>query len=162
VLHSGGTRAVEGRLRLAERLITECRKNGRLPLNFWRDDDSSRDFRNIEHLHDPDPDLQAQRVMDYVERAHKTYEPVSFWDYQNSYVQLLVEKVGLKNLFDPVLREILCASRQFSRLPIDLAARQNPGAFLPSGRPRARIASCCTARSGHSWPAHFEIIARQL
>jgi hypothetical protein len=86
----------------AEKLITECRKNGRLPLDFCGDDDGSRDFIHVEHLDDPDPVIRAQEVMNYVGRAHETYDPVSFWDFQDSFVQTLVEKIGLKNLFAPV------------------------------------------------------------
>jgi hypothetical protein len=86
----------------AEKLITKCRKSGLLPLDFCGDDDSARDFINIEDLDDPDPATRAQEIVDYVARAHESYDPVSFWDYQDNYVEVLVEKAGLKNLFAPV------------------------------------------------------------
>ena len=85
-----------------KKLITACRKNGRLPLDFCGDDDVARDASHEEHLDDPDPMVDAQAVVRYVEAAHEHYNPVSFWDYQDSYVQMLVEKIALKNLFDPV------------------------------------------------------------
>lgn len=85
----------------AEKLITECRKNGRLPLDFCGDDDGARDFSRMEDLDNPDPMAEAQDVVKYVKVAHESYDPVSFWDYQNTYLQMLVEKIGLKSLFDP-------------------------------------------------------------
>ncbi|CAM5424747.1 hypothetical protein ATER59S_02455 [Aquamicrobium terrae] len=36
---------------------------------------------------------------------HLQYRPVSFWDNQNYYVQMMVEKIDLKNLFDPICGE---------------------------------------------------------
>jgi hypothetical protein len=85
----------------AEKLITTCRKNGRLPLDFCGEDDAARDATNIEELHEPDPEAEAQSWIDHLARVHETYNPVSFWDYQENYIQMLVEKIGLRNLFDP-------------------------------------------------------------
>jgi hypothetical protein len=86
----------------AEKLITKCRKNGRLPLDFCGDDDVARDASHEENLDVDDPEIHAEQILDYVARAHLSYDPVSFWDFQDSYVQMLVEKIALKNLFDPV------------------------------------------------------------
>jgi len=88
----------------AEKLITECRKNGRLPLDFCGDDDAAREFIHDEELDldNPIPEDRAQEIVDYAESAEDNYEPVSFWDFQDSFVQMLVEKIGLRNLFDPV------------------------------------------------------------
>jgi hypothetical protein len=85
-----------------EKLITACRKNGRLPLDFCGDDDAARDFIHVEDLNDPDPETHARGIVSAINRAHLSYEPVSFWDYQQHFVQLLVEKIGLKNLFSRV------------------------------------------------------------
>jgi hypothetical protein len=92
----------KGDLDNAEKLITKCRKNGLLPLDFCGDDDVARDASHSEALDDPDPEIYAADVMDYVARVHHSYDPVSFWDYQDSFVQMLTEKIALKNLFDPV------------------------------------------------------------
>jgi hypothetical protein len=86
-------------------LITACRKNGRLPLDFCGDDDSAREFIHVEELDDPDPEVRAREIVDYVKRAHETYDPISFWDFQDNYMQMLVEKIGLRNLFDPMCRQ---------------------------------------------------------
>ena len=89
----------------AEALITACRKDGSLPLDFCGDDDVAREFSNIEELDESDPIARAREIVEYVNEAEDTYDPVSFWDYQDCYVQMTVEKVGLKNLFDPVCAE---------------------------------------------------------
>ena len=89
----------------AEKLITVCRKDGRLPLDFCGDDDSMREFIHVEDLDDPDPEQRAQAIINYVDSAEHSYDPVSFWDFQDNYVQMVVEKIGLRNLFDPVCEQ---------------------------------------------------------
>jgi hypothetical protein len=85
----------------AERLITSCRKNGLLPLDFTKDD-TERPFSNIEELDDYSPEYEAQRIFNYVEGAQQYYDPVSFWEFQEHYVEMVVEKAALHSLFDPV------------------------------------------------------------
>ena len=34
------------------------------------------------------------------DRAHMQYAPISFWDGLNTYVEMAVEKLGLRNLFE--------------------------------------------------------------
>lgn len=84
------------------RLIGDCRKNGMLPIDFTGDDDVGREFVHVEQLDEFGPEGQAQRVVDFVDNAHKQYDPLSLWEFQDSYVELLVEKVGLRSLFAPV------------------------------------------------------------
>jgi hypothetical protein len=86
----------------AEKLIARCRKDGLLPLDFCGDDDGARAFIGIENLDDPDPEEAARDWVEYVRLAHEKYDPVSFWDHQDHYVEVLVEKIGLRNLFAPV------------------------------------------------------------
>ena len=86
----------------AEKLIARCRKDGLLPLDFCGDDDGARAFIGIEKLDDPDPEDEAQSWIDHLRGAHESYDPVSFWDYQDNYVEVLVEKIGLRNLFAPI------------------------------------------------------------
>jgi hypothetical protein len=82
-------------------LIIDSRNNGLLPLDFIGDD-APRAFINVEKLDAADPEDQAQRVANYVDKVHTQYDPMSLWEHQNNYVEMLVEKVGLKNLFEPV------------------------------------------------------------
>jgi hypothetical protein len=85
----------------AEDLVSECRKRGLLPLDFTGDE-VGREFIHIEELDEADPEDEARRVAAYVETAHESYEPLSLWEFQENYVEMLVEKVGLRNLFEPV------------------------------------------------------------
>lgn len=89
----------------AQKLINTCRKSGLLPLNICSEDEG----RQAEHLEDIDnesPEEFAQGWIDYVcTSVHKQYNPVSFWDFQNVYIQMTVEKIDLKSLFSPVCKE---------------------------------------------------------
>jgi hypothetical protein len=82
-------------------LIIDCRKKGLLPLDFIGDD-APRAFIHVERLDEDDPEDEAKRVVNFVDNAHTDYDPLSLWEFQDNYVEMLVEKVGLKNLFDPV------------------------------------------------------------
>jgi hypothetical protein len=83
----------------AEKLISTCRKSGLLPLDFTTDD-VDRGFSNIEEIEDA-PENKAEAIVAYVETAQAYYDPVSFWEFQGNYVEMVVEKAALKNLFDP-------------------------------------------------------------
>jgi hypothetical protein len=52
-----------------------------------------------------DPAAFAQAVSDYVQKAHRHYAPISFWGDLPVYLQMTVEKIDLKNLFNPVCKE---------------------------------------------------------
>jgi len=86
----------------AERLITQCRKDGLLPLDICSEDDK-RKVDGLEALDDRDIDEEAGSVVDhvrsYADYAHLNYTPFSFWDDLNVYVEIAVEKSDLKSLF---------------------------------------------------------------
>jgi hypothetical protein len=85
----------------AQRLINDCRKRGWLPLDICSvDERRSADY--LEELDDPDPETRAAEIMEYVKRSHRSYDPCSFWDDQDVYLQIAVEKIDLKNLFAPI------------------------------------------------------------
>jgi hypothetical protein len=85
----------------AERLINDCRKDGSLPLGICAVDDK-RTADGHEELDDPDVETAAEQIVTYAERAHRYYTPCSFWDGLPIYVEVVVEKIDLKNLFAPV------------------------------------------------------------
>jgi hypothetical protein len=85
----------------AQRLINDARKSGFLPVNICAEDES-RLSTCWEELDDEPPETFAQDWVDALERAHDSYTPVSFWEYQNHYVEMLVEKIDLKTLFYPI------------------------------------------------------------
>lgn len=85
----------------AEALITQCRKDGDLPLDICARD-GARAFDNLETLDETTPEEEAQEIMRYIQRAHLHYQPISFWSTQQYYCQMMVEKIDLKSLFSPV------------------------------------------------------------
>jgi hypothetical protein len=103
LLENAGT-ITKGDLDAAQRLINECRKSGHLPLGICAVDDK-RAADGLEDLDDQDIEAQAEWIVSYTERAPLTYTPVSFWDGLPVYIEMLVEKIDLKNLFAPVCEE---------------------------------------------------------
>src|SRR5262245_58803718 len=85
----------------AERLITQCRKDGHLPLDFCADDET-RAAHGLEVVDEETPEEFADDWLATLANAHKDYNPVSFWGYQDWYVEMAVEKIDLRNLFEPV------------------------------------------------------------
>jgi hypothetical protein len=94
----------KGDFNAAEGLIADCRKSGLLPLDIVAED-SGRMFEHVEAIDNHDPIDEALGIVDRVKCAHEFYYPISFWDCQTTYIQLLVEKVDLRNLFGPVCGE---------------------------------------------------------
>jgi hypothetical protein len=82
----------------AQLLINDCRKSGLLPLNTCSTDEG-RAADGIEDLDRADVNERADDILGYVTRAHYSYEPISFWDTQDKYVEMVTEKVDLKSLF---------------------------------------------------------------
>ena len=88
----------------AEKLVNDCRKSGMLPLDICLVDEG-RAFDHVQRIDDETPEEQAEWIVDYINTAHSDYWPESFWDDQEFYVQMVVEKSTLKSLFDPVCAE---------------------------------------------------------
>lgn len=88
----------------AQKLINDCRKSGLLPLDICKEDDA-RAFDNLEKIDDEAPEEFARDWVEYLDRAHLSYCPISFWRDQAYYVEMLVEKIDLKSLFSPVCAE---------------------------------------------------------
>jgi hypothetical protein len=88
---------------LAETLITKCRKAGQLPLNIIIED-VTRAPRGLEDIDERSVEQRAADVVAYVDRAHLTYTPLSFWQYQHDYVEVATEKASLVSLFEEPCR----------------------------------------------------------
>jgi hypothetical protein len=95
---------LKGEFETAQRLINDCRKSGRLPLDICATDDR-RDADYIEELDDTNPAEEAGNIIERARRAHEWYTPFSFWDDQEYYIEMMVEKIDLKSLFSPVCKE---------------------------------------------------------
>jgi hypothetical protein len=85
----------------AEAVIDECRKTGLLPSNFCAEDVN----RAAENLEKPDTESPGEYVESWVQTAAESWElynPGSFWDHQENYVEMMVEKIDLRELFGPI------------------------------------------------------------
>jgi hypothetical protein len=85
----------------AEAKINECRKCGFLPLNICAEDGRRLPW-GLEHLDNSDPGDYAESLFRGIDEAHTSYCPVSFWDDKDCYIEMVVEKIDLVNLFAPV------------------------------------------------------------
>jgi len=85
-----------------ESLINRCRKRGWLPVDFVAED-SSRLFSGVSI---PDEDYQDffNRYLDYLQRCQNWYEP-DWWVNEKYYIQMIVEKIDLVTLFEPITEE---------------------------------------------------------
>lgn len=88
----------------AEELITECRKEGLLPLDICADD-SNREAVGLEYVDRYGPEQCAEMALGYARDIVNSYQPISFWNGLPIYCELWVEKLSLRNLFAPVCRE---------------------------------------------------------
>jgi hypothetical protein len=91
----------KGDFQQAQKLITECRKNGLLPVDFTAEDDA-RAAENVETRDKRNPAEFASESVAATLQKWKKYSPGSFWDNQRYYCEVLVEKYDLKALFLPV------------------------------------------------------------
>jgi len=85
----------------AQRLINDCRKSGLLLVDLCAED-GKRAFSCVEELDSAHAGSHAAMMMRSLRRWCDQYAPVSFWEGQPVYIEMLVEKVDLRNLFAPV------------------------------------------------------------
>ena len=83
-----------------ENLINRCRKEGHLPVDFVAIEEA-RGFSGIETPTDDPPILYLRRFLDSTLRSAEIYTP-NWWDGEKYYIQMVVEKIDLKTLFEPV------------------------------------------------------------
>src|SRR5262245_18147058 len=96
----------KGDFDVAEKLITDCRKSGDLPLDICADDDARETIGLQENITNNTVEQEAADWIDHLRnRAHESYTPISFWDDLDIYVEVAVEKHDLRNLFEPVCKE---------------------------------------------------------
>jgi hypothetical protein len=101
-------------------------------------EDVARAWDHLEDdLDDDNPASFAEGIVDWVGRAHNSYKPISFWKDQNVFLQMLVEKIDLKSLFDPICREFfvpLANGRGWSDLNLRWAALRRMREHVATGR----------------------------
>lgn len=86
-----------------ENLINKCRKKGFLPLDFIAEEEG-RKFSGVET---PDTETPIEFMKGYLEAVLDCddYYTPDWWDGEEYYIQMLVEKIDLKTLFEPICRE---------------------------------------------------------
>lgn len=83
-----------------EGVINRCRREGLLPVDFVAEE-AARAFSNIEI---PTTDSHAKHVRGWVEAALSSagYFTPDWWEDEKFYIQMVVEKIDLVTLFEPV------------------------------------------------------------
>lgn len=93
----------KGQFDRVENLINECRKKGILPIDFTAEEEG-RQFSGVEI---PNTDTPVENMRTWIEYLLRTetfgYTP-DWWDGEKYYIQMLVEKIDLKTLFEPVCK----------------------------------------------------------
>jgi hypothetical protein len=93
----------KGEFDKAQDLINSCRKNGLLPIDFTAEDEA-RSADNLEQCDNVDPQGYALTLAQGLHQW-KSYSPISFWDNQPVFIQMVVEKIDLKNLFTGICKQ---------------------------------------------------------
>jgi hypothetical protein len=79
------------------------RKCGALPYDFTAEDEA-RSADNVERLNGETPEEYADEIAEDALTDHVLYNPISLWDGQEYYLEMMVEKIDLKTLFSPICR----------------------------------------------------------
>jgi hypothetical protein len=96
----------KGEFDACENFITDCRKSGDLPLNICAEDQSRITVGLQGELDASNPRTHAQSWIDHLrDDMPDSYTPFGFWDKQKVYVEVGVEKLDLRNLFESVCAE---------------------------------------------------------
>lgn len=88
--------------------INRCRKEGLIPVDFVAEE-AARGFANVENPNALDPgakDLEGvlKWMLSDVLSGDRYYTP-DWWDGEKYYIQMVVEKIDLKTLFEPVAKK---------------------------------------------------------
>lgn len=81
----------------------ECRQRGYLPIDFVAEEES-RKFSGVELPNGASPQEFIESFLNDVLIAERYYTP-DWWDGEEYYIQMVVEKIDLKSLFQPVCKE---------------------------------------------------------
>jgi len=84
---------------VVENIINECRKKGYLPVDFTAEEEA-RKFAGIEI---PETDTIPEYLKSFISATLNSaeYYTPEWWDGEEYYIQMLVEKIDVKNLFYP-------------------------------------------------------------
>ncbi|MBE3122070.1 MAG: hypothetical protein IMZ53_12520 [Thermoplasmata archaeon] len=93
----------KAQLDLVENLINECRKRGYLPIDFTAEEEG-RKFSGIEVPEKKTPLKYLRGWLNVTINSAEYYTP-NWWLKEKYYIQMLVEKIDLKNLYEPICKE---------------------------------------------------------
>jgi len=88
---------------LVENLVNQCRDSGILPIDFTAEEEG-RQFSGIER---PDTRSSGEYIRSFLScivQAGEIYTP-NWWKGEKYYIQMVVEKIDIKNLFEPICSE---------------------------------------------------------
>jgi hypothetical protein len=89
-----------------EEAINRCRREGLLPVDFVAEE-KARMFENVE-ITSEDEGKQMEDILSWMLRdvldGHKYYTP-DWWEGEEYYIQMVVEKVDLVTFFQPICKE---------------------------------------------------------
>lgn len=80
--------------------INDCRERGLLPIDFVAEDDARR-FKGVEIPFDITPEKHLSYLLDICLHSQEYYTP-DWWEGEDYYIQLVVEKIDLMTLFLPI------------------------------------------------------------
>lgn len=116
--------------------MNECRERGFLPLDITSED-VARGFSNLEHITSMDPEEYAAALLQWAYNGAANYTPESFWEDQDYYVEMLVEKIDLRELFKSTCADFrvpIANARGWSDLHTRAAMMRRFGAWEAEGK----------------------------
>lgn len=105
----------------AEQIIVKLRKEGIIPLDCVLED-LGREWSGFEYVDDDCVKGKAGRLLEGIRRGIRWYQPSSFWDTQENFVCMAVEKRDLIGIFQPICQEYNVPIANFRGCP-DLLSR---------------------------------------
>jgi hypothetical protein len=94
----------KGEFEKVQNLVNKARKEGFLPLDFVAEDDA----RKFDNVIEPETDTIPQRLHDFIDWTLNHIwqnHTADYWEGEDYYIQLLVEKIDLVTLFEPVVQK---------------------------------------------------------
>ncbi len=86
-----------------ENLINRCRKEGLLPVDLTANE-AARDFEEVHRPSKLSPEDHLKKWIKYGYWCEDYYEP-NWWKGEDFYIQMVVEKIDLVTLFQPICKE---------------------------------------------------------
>jgi len=94
---------LKGNFDLAQKAINECRKKGYLPIDFVAED-PKRVWNNVETPTNMTPEAYLKQWLERAKSAEEYYVP-NWWLGERYYIQAMVEKIDLVNMFEPIFKQ---------------------------------------------------------